>query len=231
MSAEKMREALETIKAVLRVDDPHGHYDLVCEALAQAEQRGEIDWEMRIAGPDDVLVFSDELEALQRTNEVNKQYLADRLTHPDSEVLCVATVHRVDAQGARPAPVVPVRHDDDEAVDQFAAMLKAKLAKSRAKGRSGWRDPTWRAADINAQMHSHIAKGDPVDVAAYAMFLALRGQSTAAPPAPVVPDGWRLVPERLTPQMGHAGDATLDDDGSMQEMWTNMLAASPEPRS
>jgi hypothetical protein len=46
-------------------------------------------FEVRIAGPDDVIVFSDELEAHQRANEVNKQYLAD-------QVLCVATVHEVD---------------------------------------------------------------------------------------------------------------------------------------
>ncbi|MEO6146542.1 MAG: hypothetical protein ABIT70_05715 [Sulfuriferula sp.] len=53
-------------------------------------------FELRIAGPDDVIVFSDELEAHQRANEVNKQYLADRLEHPDNEVLCVATVHEID---------------------------------------------------------------------------------------------------------------------------------------
>lgn len=67
---------------------------------------------------------------------------------------------------------------DDAAVDQFAAMLKQKLARARAKGRSGWRDPAWSADDINRQMWAHAAKGDPLDVAAYAMFLALRGEST-----------------------------------------------------
>lgn len=55
-----------------------------------------MEYELRIAGPDDVIVFSDELEALQRANEVNKQYLDDRARHPNQEVLCVATVHEVD---------------------------------------------------------------------------------------------------------------------------------------
>lgn len=55
-------------------------------------------FEVRIAGPDDVIVFSDELEALQRANDVNKQFVADCLKHPDDHVLCVATVHDVDAQ-------------------------------------------------------------------------------------------------------------------------------------
>jgi hypothetical protein len=50
------------------------------------------EFEMHIAGPDDVIVFSDELEALQRANEINKAYLADREANPDNEVLCVATV-------------------------------------------------------------------------------------------------------------------------------------------
>ena len=52
-------------------------------------------FEVRIAGPDDVIVFSDELEAHQRANEVNKQYLADCLAHPDP-ALCLATVHEID---------------------------------------------------------------------------------------------------------------------------------------
>ncbi len=78
---------------------------------------------------------------------------------------------------------------DDAAVDQFAAMLKVKLAKARAKGRSGWRDPAWPASDINRQMHEHAVKGDPLDVAAYAMFLALRGESSVAAQA-----GPALVP-------------------------------------
>ena len=71
-------------------------------------------------------------------------------------------------------------HPDDVAVDEFSALLKLKLARARAKGRAGWRDPSWTAAEINNQMHAHAAKGDPLDVAAYAMFLALRGESTTA---------------------------------------------------
>jgi|GEM_PF-3501180 len=81
---------------------------------------------------------------------------------------------------APPARQAVAQHPDDEAVDQFAALLKTKLSKARAKGRSGWRDPSWPAADINAQLQAHQAKGDPLDVAAYAMFLALRGEATTA---------------------------------------------------
>jgi hypothetical protein len=66
-------------------------------------------------------------------------------------------------------------HPDDFAVDKFAAMMKAKLAKSREKGRSGWDDPeqcsTKRLANL---LVSHVPKGDPVDIANLAMMLALR---------------------------------------------------------
>jgi len=56
-------------------------------------------YKMKIAGPDDVLTFSDELDALRRANEVNKVYLADLLKNPGNEVLYLATVHEVADDG------------------------------------------------------------------------------------------------------------------------------------
>jgi hypothetical protein len=53
-------------------------------------------FEVRIAGPDDVITFDDELVALRNANAVNKQFLADCLAHPDDHVMCVATVHLVE---------------------------------------------------------------------------------------------------------------------------------------
>jgi len=67
--------------------------------LESGEDR-KMEYELRIAGPDDVIVFSDELEAHQRANEINKQYLDDRAKHPNAEVLCVATVHAIFDDGA-----------------------------------------------------------------------------------------------------------------------------------
>lgn len=52
-------------------------------------------FEVRIAGPDNVITYDDELVALRTANAVNKRYLADCLAHPDAHVLCVATVHAV----------------------------------------------------------------------------------------------------------------------------------------
>ena len=55
-------------------------------------------FEVRVAGPDDVVTYDDELVALRNANAINKQYVADCLAHPDpmEQVLCVATVHEVE---------------------------------------------------------------------------------------------------------------------------------------
>ncbi|WP_156477805.1 hypothetical protein [Sphingomonas sanguinis] len=72
-----------------------------------------------------------------------------------------------------------VAHSDDIAVDRFAALMKAKLASARAKGRGGWDDPSQCSTDyLRTLLHEHIAKGDPVDVANFCMMLAHYGAST-----------------------------------------------------
>lgn len=71
----------------------------------------------------------------------------------------------------RPAP--DRAHADDLAVDQFAAMMKAKLAKSRAKGRAGWQAAS--AGMLSAMLREHVEKGDPLDVAIFSMMLTLIG--------------------------------------------------------
>jgi hypothetical protein len=59
-------------------------------------------FEVRVAGPDDVAPFDDELTALRYANAINVEYAADCLRNPDpmDHVLCVATVHtRKDSHG------------------------------------------------------------------------------------------------------------------------------------
>jgi hypothetical protein len=71
-------------------------------------------------------------------------------------------------------------HSDDQAVDRFAAKMKGKLAHAREKGRSGWDNPDQCGPSFLLPMlHDHIAKGDPVDVANYAMMLDHYNASTA----------------------------------------------------
>jgi hypothetical protein len=71
-------------------------------------------------------------------------------------------------------------HTDDLAVDRFALVMKAKLAKKRSEGRYGWEDPALcRIEDLARMLINHIPKGDPVDVANFAMMLHQRGAGRA----------------------------------------------------
>lgn len=72
------------------------------------------------------------------------------------------------------------QHADDIAVDQFAAAMKAKLAKKRAEGRDGWSDKSQCTAEFLSQLlRGHVDKGDPVDVGNLAMMLHQRGERIA----------------------------------------------------
>jgi hypothetical protein len=101
-------------------------------------------FEMRVAGPDDVHWFSDELDALRHANSINKQYLADRLKHPDDEVLCVATVHAIEEAPpeAPPVPAAPV----DEPVDVDAPQGSDHLARAES-GAAAAREADERSLD------------------------------------------------------------------------------------
>jgi hypothetical protein len=68
------------------------------------------------------------------------------------------------------------------------------MAKSRAKGRSGWEDKTDCPAECLQQLLiEHLAKGDPVDIGNYAMMLFNRGENTVAPATPAA--HWRAKGE------------------------------------
>jgi hypothetical protein len=63
-------------------------------------------------------------------------------------------------------------------VDTFAYALKLKLLKALdKKGKSGWESPDWKDECI-AELIKHVRKGDPLDVAAYAMFCHYHGWPT-----------------------------------------------------
>lgn len=73
--------------------------------------------------------------------------------------------------------VVQAQHPDDVAVDQFAVAMKTKLAQKRAEGRGGWEDKAQCSQDrLSLMLRGHVAKGDPVDVANFAMMLHQRGE-------------------------------------------------------
>lgn len=113
-------------------------------------------------------------------------------------------------QESEPAPK---QHPDDAAVDRFAAAMKAKLARSREKGRHGWQNCT--APHLSAMLYDHLYKADPLDVGNFAMMLHQNGQAIELPfeargrhttpqPAPAQDvAGWIPVAERL-PNCGQA---------------------------
>lgn len=69
-----------------------------------------------------------------------------------------------------------VVHPDDAAVDALAMQMKAKLAKQRAKGYSGWDDSECTREWLSKLLREHVHKGDPVDVANFCAFLSARGE-------------------------------------------------------
>ncbi|MCS4089424.1 hypothetical protein [Rhizobium sp. BK176] len=71
-------------------------------------------------------------------------------------------------------------HPDDIAVDRFAAVMKAKLSRKRRQGRGGWEDKEVRSGSfLSSLLVEHVAKGDPIDVANFAMMLHQRGEQIA----------------------------------------------------
>jgi hypothetical protein len=77
---------------------------------------------------------------------------------------------------------IEAAHADNLAVDCFAAAMKHKLAKARAKGRSGWDSDTPDIHEtLSRMLRAHVEKGDPVDVANFAMFLHQRGERILPP--------------------------------------------------
>lgn len=108
----------------------------------------------------------------------------------------ISTAHVFDrwkrTVAAAPQPPVVEQHTDDAAVNRFAEAMKAKLAVARDKGRGGWDDPAQCTVEYLAKLLvDHIAKGDPIDVANFAMMLHQRQAdksvlSAAAPTPPAV---------------------------------------------
>lgn len=67
-------------------------------------------------------------------------------------------------------------YGDNLAVDQFARTMKSKMALARAKGRHGWDNPLMLTnQDLSEMFHKQVKKGDPVDIANFAMMLFHRG--------------------------------------------------------
>ncbi|WEK04545.1 MAG: hypothetical protein P0Y65_20610 [Candidatus Devosia phytovorans] len=79
-----------------------------------------------------------------------------------------------------PALSANVMHRDDEAVASFVGAMCLKLAHRRHEGREGWEDRDQCSAEFLSQLlREHVEKGDPVEVANFAMMLHQRGERIA----------------------------------------------------
>ena len=144
------------------------------------------------------------------------------------------------------ASKMPAQHQDDAAVDRFAVAMKAKLAAAREKGRGGWDDPEACSVESLADLLvGHVGKGNPgnfEDIANLAMMLHQRGADPAVlagkVPAPVVPEGWQLVPVEPAFAMLAADGCKEHHEGqectfhkNRRRIWASMLAAAPKPEA
>lgn len=122
---------------------------------------------------------------------------------------------------------------DETAVAYLATAMNTKLARARAKGRSGWDSPECTQQHLSNLLREHVEKGDPVDVANYCAFLAARGEGIAPrqclakikepaqPVAPVLDDRWKArmldgrAIERDEMGLGDHPELPLLDEGMM----------------
>lgn len=117
----------------------------------------------------------------KRTRDVSIRTASDQTPRERAEFLAHEITNDVMAPAAELADAIeveilrfcgtagPSAHPDDEAVDRFAIAMKEKLARKRDAGRCGWEDCSMiRLADM---LVDHLDKGDPVDVANFAMML------------------------------------------------------------
>lgn len=107
------------------------------------------------------------------------------------------------------------RHQDDKAADMFAVAMKTKLAAARINGRGGWDDPARCTVEYLAQqLVSHVAKGDPVDVANFAMMLHQRGAARNVLAAAIDTSRMRQMLEAM-----QAGELTVSRGLELLDMW------------
>lgn len=75
-------------------------------------------------------------------------------------------------------------HTDAIAISKFAEAMATRMHQAAMKGHAGWDDPErCTAAVLQLELRQAVAKGDPVDVANYAMMLHARGERCSMPDA------------------------------------------------
>lgn len=112
------------------------------------------------------------LEKMERYTHSMNCVPGGRVSIPAADLLQLVRM----AAAGRDAETHQTRHPDDEAIDHFATAMRAKMRRSREKkGRGGWQAAP--SAHLTYLLVEHLEKGDPVDVANFAMMLHQNGQN------------------------------------------------------
>lgn len=175
----------ETIRAVFLRNGftiKEGQTDLKPYVYAAAEEllsTARATWQhTQSAGVPDGERLAELLESVRLGDDEAKPHGSGATYWNNAVFACQVAIR--DALAAAPAqPAAQEQHPDDEAVDRFAVAMKAKLAKSREKGRHGWQ--TASAAHLSGLLYRHMYKADPLDVANLAMMLHQNGQAIELP--------------------------------------------------
>lgn len=146
-------------------------------------------------------------DCFERDGDTLDGFMAEFLTHHQLEVRLIEsaenakkwheahssasdriTVLEVENAELRKRPAIDVApgaaggvdHENDMAVDSFAAAIKAKLSTRSAAGGGSWNDPAQCSIEhLQGVLVEWVAKGDPVSVGALAMMIQQRGGRTA----------------------------------------------------
>lgn len=71
---------------------------------------------------------------------------------------------------------------DAAVIMEFAAAMASKMHQAAMKGHAGWENPVLCTTEsLQRALQEAVVKGDPVDVANYAMMLHARGAGTSIP--------------------------------------------------
>ena len=106
---------------------------------------------------------------------------------------------------------------DETAVAYLATAMNTKLARARAKGRSGWDSPECTQQHLSNLLREHVEKGDPVDVANFCAFLAARGEGIAPRQCLAQPIAGYRISDPSDPTIKPWLSDTPDDNGYTSE--------------
>lgn len=163
----------------------------------------------------DFVIEVNKIAALAADPQADRQVLRERIARamdfrvggmPEA-VAAKDTLRAIERQNAS-ATVANVHRlgpETEKLLADFTLALRAKLAASEVKygWHDNWKHDDWEN-DCRRQMRKHIAKGDPLDVAAFCAFLWGRGWSTAFPAGAEVDRGAAMT-------IAASGDDVLRD--------------------